>query len=377
MKIKRIAKWSALVIVFALIAWLQVAYWTSTNDCEQLTAAQGGTMKAIVYCEYGSPDVLKLETIAKPTPTDAQVLVKVRATSVNPYDWHFMRGEPRIMRMEFGLRKPKGMRIGVDFSGVVEAVGKSVTQFKPGDEVFGGRTGAFAEYVVIAEQFLIPKPQNISFEQAGAVQIAGLTALQGLRDSGKVQAGQKVLINGASGGVGTFAVQIAKTLGAHVTGVCSTRNVEMVRSLGADHVVDYTKEDFTRAAERYDVILDLVGNHGLLAVRRALTPDGKYVMIGGPAGRWIAPMDTVIRAFMLSPFVKQEMGFMMSKLNRDDLMLLRDLMAAGKVTPVIDKTYPLSQTRDAVAYQETGRARGKVVITIAPEEKTEAGIALR
>ncbi|CAA9250500.1 MAG: Bifunctional protein: zinc-containing alcohol dehydrogenase; quinone oxidoreductase (NADPH:quinone reductase); Similar to arginate lyase [uncultured Chthoniobacterales bacterium] len=377
MKIKRVLKWSALAIVLALFAWFQVSYWTSTNDYEQLTAAQGETMQAVVYRDYGSPDVLKLETIAKPVPTDAQVLVKVRAASVNPLDWHFMRGEPRIMRIESGLRKPKGMRMGVDFSGLVEAVGKNVTQFKPGDEVFGGRTGSFAEYVVIAEQFLIPKPQNISFEQAGAVQIAGLTALQGLRDSGKLQPGQKVLINGASGGVGTFAVQIAKTLGAEVTGVCSTRNVDMVRSLGADHVIDYTKEDFTKGSARYDVVLDLVGNHGLLAVRRALTAEGKYVMIGGPAGGWIAPMDTVLRASLLSMVVKQEMGFMMSKLNRDDLMLLRDLMAGGKVTPVIDKTYPLSQTRDAVAYQETGRARGKVVITMTPEEKTGAGIALR
>ena len=363
-KIKRALKWTSLAIIVALFAWFQFAYWTSTNDCEQLSAAQGDTMKAIVYCDYGSPDVLRLATIAKPVPTDAQVLVKVRATSVNPYDWHFMRGEPRIMRMEFGLRKPKGMRMGVDFAGTVEAVGKDVTQFKPGDEVFGGRTGAFAEYVAVAEKFLIPKPDNISFEQAGAVQIAGLTALQGLRDSGKLHAGQKVLINGASGGVGTFAVQIAKTLGAHVTGVCSTRNVELVRSLGADHVVDYTKEDFTRAAERYDLILDLVGNHGLLAVRRALTPDGKYVMIGGPAGRWIAPMDTVIRAFLLQPFIKQEMGFMISKVNRDDLMLLRELMQSGRLTPVIDKTYPLSEARDAVAYVETGRARGKVVLTL-------------
>ena len=365
-KLKRILKWATLAIIIALFGWFQFAYWTSTNDCAQLTAAEGETMKAIVYCDYGSPDVLKLETIAKPVPTDKQVLVKVRAASVNPYDWHFMRGEPRIMRIEFGLRKPKGMRMGVDFAGIVEAVGKEVTQFQPGDEVFGGRTGAFAEYVVIAEQFLVPKPGNINFEQAGAVQIAGLTALQGLRDNGKLQPGEKVLINGASGGVGTFAVQIAKTLGAEVTGVCSTRNVDMVRSLGAHHVIDYTKQDFTRAAQRYDLILDLVGNHGLLAVRRALTREGRHVIVGGPAGAWIAPMDIVIRAFLLRPFVKQEMGFMMSKVNREDLILLRDLMAAGKVTPVIDKTYPLSETRDAVGYQETGRARGKVVITLAP-----------
>ena len=365
MNIKRILKWTSLVVVVGLFSWFQFAYWTSTNDCEQLSATQGETMKAVVYCDYGSPDVLRLETIAKPTPKDDQVLVKVRAASVNPYDWHFMRGEPYIMRLGNGLRKPKSTRVGVDFSGVVEAVGKGITQFKAGDEVFGGRSGAFAEYIVMAEKNLIPKPANITFEQAGAVQIAGLTALQGLRDAGKLQPGQKVLINGASGGVGTFAVQIAKTLGAEVTGVCSTRNVEMVRSLGADHVVDYTKENFTTAAERYDLILDLVGNHGLLAVRRALTPEGNYVMIGGPAGRWIAPMDTIIRAFMLRPFVKQEMGFMMSKINRDDLMLLRDLMEQGKVTPVIDRRYRgLAEVPKAIAYLEEGRARGKVVVQV-------------
>lgn len=364
MRIKRILKWTALAALVGLIAWFQFAYWTSTNDCSRLMATQGDTMKAIVYCDYGSPDVLKLERIAKPVPSDTQVLVKVRAASVNPYDWHHMRGEPYVVRLGDGLRKPKGMRMGVDFSGTVEAVGKSVTQFKPGDEVFGGKSGAFAEYICIGERFLIPKPDNISFEQAGAVQIAGLTALQSLRDKGKLQPGQKVLINGASGGVGTFAVQIGKILGAHVTGVCSTRNVEMVRSLGADHVVDYTKEDFTKGAERYDLIVDLVGNHGLLAVRRALTPKGKYVMVGGQKGRWLAPMDTVIRAFVLSPFVSQEMGFMISSVNKDDLTFLRDLMQAGKVTPVIDRRYRLSEVPEAIRYLEEGRARGKVVIAL-------------
>jgi NADPH:quinone reductase-like Zn-dependent oxidoreductase len=367
-KLKRILKWSALALVLGLFAWFQFAYWTSTNNCDALAASGGETMKAVVYCDYGAPDVLKLETLAKPVPNDEQVLIKVRAASVNPYDWHFMRGEPFIMRLGNGLRKPKNTRIGVDFSGVVEAVGKNVTQFKPGDEVFGGRTGAFAEYVVMLEKHLILKPENISFEQAGAVQIAGLTALQGLRDTGKLQAGQKVLINGASGGVGTFAVQIGKALGAHVTGVCSTRNVELVRSLGADHVIDYTKDDFTKSAERYDLILDMVGNKGLLECRRALKPDGKYVMIGGPKGRWIAPLDTVVRAFLLKPFVEQEMKFMISEINRDDLLMLRDLMQAGKVTPVIDKTYPLERTSEAVAYVETGRARGKVVITVADQQ---------
>ena len=225
-------------------------------------------MKAIVYYNYGPPDVLQLEEIEKPVPNDNQVLVKIRAVSVNPYDWHFMEGIPYIARLlAFGPLKPKSPRLGVDFSGTVEAVGKNVTQFKPGDEVFGGKGGAFAEYVVIAEKFLVTKPANITFEQAGSVQIAGLTALQGLRDKGKIQPGQKVLINGASGGVGTFAVQIAKHLGAHVTGVCSGRNVELVRSLGADHVIDYTKEDFTKSGQRYDVIIDNVGNRSLSEIQ--------------------------------------------------------------------------------------------------------------
>ena len=366
-KILRILKWAASVIVLGLFIWFQFAYWTSTNDCARLSAAQGDTMKAVIYCDYGAPDVLKVETIAKPVPNDDQVLIKVRAASVNPYDWHFMRGEPYVMRLGNGLRKPQNPRIGVDFAGVVEAVGKNVTQFKPGDEVFGGRSGAFAEYIVMLEKNLIPKPENLSFEQAGAVQIAGLTALQGLRDTGKLQAGEKVLINGASGGVGTFAVQIAKALGAHVTGVCSTRNVEMVRSLGADHVIDYTREDFTKGEERYDLVLDMVGNHGLLAARRALKPDGRYVMIGGQKGRWLSPLDTIAKAFLLKPFVKQEMKFMMSQINRADLMFLRDLMHAGKVTPVVEKTYPLAEAREAVAHVESGRARGKVVIRIGDE----------
>ena len=362
---KRILKWTAVVLVVGLFAVFQFAYWSSTNDCESLAATQGETMKAIVYCDFGGPEVLKLIDIAKPTPNDDQVLIKVRAVSVNPYDWHFMRGEPYVMRMMTGLRKPKTTRLGVDFSGTVEAVGKNITQFKPGDEVFGGRTGAFAEYVVMAEKYLMPKPANVPFEQAGAVQIAGITALQGLRDAGKLQSGQKVLINGASGGVGTFAVQIAKTLGAQVTSVCSTRNVDLVRSLGADHVIDYTKEDYTKAAERYDLILDMVGNHGLLANRRALTPEGKYVMIGGSKGKWIAPMDTVLQASLLKPFVKQEMAFMMSEIKRDDLLLLRELMEQGKVTPAIDREYNgLAEIPQAIAYLEEGRARGKVVIAV-------------
>lgn len=323
------------------------------------------SMKAVVYTDYGSPDVLQIRDIKKPTPNDDQVLIKVRAVSVNPYDWHFVRGEPYIMRLGNGLRKPKNPRVGVDFSGVVEAVGKNITQFKIGAEVYGGRTGAFAQYIVMTEKNLILKPDNVSFEQAAAVQIAAMTALQGLRDKGRLQAGEKVLINGASGGVGSYAVQIAKTLGADVTAVCSTRNVDLVRSIGADHVIDYTKEDYTRGAQRYDLILDMVGNHGLLANSHALKPEGRYVMIGGPKGKWLAPLDTVIRAMLLKPFVKQEMGFMMSSINRDDLMHLRELMQSGKVTPVIDRTYNgLAELPAALAYLEEGRARGKVVVKL-------------
>src|SRR2546428_811703 len=278
MKVKRVLKWSALLILVAVFVWFEIAYWTSTNDCDK-TAAPSNPMKAITYCDYGLAN-LKLETIDKPTPNDDQVLVRVRAASVNPYDWHFIEGQPKIMRaMGVGLRKPKDTRVGVDFAGTVEAVGKNVTQFKPGDEVFGGRDGAFAEYVCPrADRAVALKPANITFEQAASVNIAGITALQALRDKGKVQPGQKVLINGASGGVGTFAVQIAKSFGTDVTGVCSTRNLDMVRSLGADHVIDYTKEDFTKSGRHYDLILDNVANHSLSDCRRVLTPKGKYVM---------------------------------------------------------------------------------------------------
>jgi NADPH:quinone reductase-like Zn-dependent oxidoreductase len=331
-------------------------------------------MKAVVYYNYGSPEVLQLEEIEKPVPNDNQVLVKIRAVSINPYDWHFMEGVPYIARvLGFGALKPTSPRLGVDFAGIVEAVGKNVTQFKPGDEVFGGKGGAFAEYVVISEKFLVMKPTNITFEEAGAVQIAGLTALQGLRDKGKVQPGEKVLINGASGGVGTFAVQIAKTLGAQVTGVCSTRNVELVRSLGADHVIDYTKEDFTRSGQRYDVVIDNVGNRSLSESRRVLTPNGKYVMIGGGGvndKRWTGPFGKVIKTLLLKPFIRQEMSMMLSEVKKEDLNLLADLMQSGKVTPVIDKTYPFSEIREAMRYVETGRARGKVAVTLNDESQT-------
>jgi NADPH:quinone reductase-like Zn-dependent oxidoreductase len=329
-------------------------------------------MKAVVYTSYGPPDVLEIRDIKKPVPNDDQALVKVRAASVNPLDWHFMEGTPYAMRlMMAGIRKPKDPRLGVDYAGTVEAVGKNVTQFKPGDEVFGNRSGAFAEYLCArADRAIALKPANMTFEQAAGVPVAGLTALQGLRDKGHVQAGQKVLINGASGGVGTFAVQIAKTFGAEVTGVCSGRNADIVRSLGADHVIDYTKEDFTKGAERYDVILDNVGTQPLSGFRRVLKPNGICVMIGGGGpkdGQWVGPMARPIKALLMSPFISQKMGMMMAQGNKADLNALADLMQSGKVTPVIDRTYPLSQIREAMKYLEEGHARGKVVITIAQD----------
>src|SRR5256885_793314 len=367
--IKRILKWTFLLLLLGLFVWFEIAYWTSTNDCDRKNAAAPtNPMKAIVYCEYGLAN-LKLEQIEKPTPTDDQVLVRVRAASVNPYDWHFVEGSPKIIRLfGTGLRKPKDTRIGVDFAGTVEAVGKNVTQFKPGDEVFGGKGGAFAEYVTPrADRAVALKPANVSFEDAASVNIAGLTALQALRDHGKVQPGQKVLINGASGGVGTFAVQIAKSFGADVTGVCSTRNLDMVRSLGADHVIDYTKEDFTKSGQRYDVILDNVPNHSLSECRGVLTPNGKYVMIGGGGPHdspWIGPFGRVINARLMSPFISQEMGMMMAEVKKDDLNILADLMQSGKVTTVIDRRYKLSEVPEALRYLEQGHARGKVVIIV-------------
>ncbi len=365
MRLKRIFWRSAGAILFALFVAALITYFTSTNDCERVTAAQGDLMKAIVYCDYGAPEVLQLRDIAKPVPDDDQVLIKVRAASINPFEWHFMRGTPYIGRaMGMGLRKPKDVRLGADAAGRVEAVGRNVTQFKPGDEVFGAAHGALAEYAVASERKLVLKPKNITFEQAAAVPIAGVTALQGLRDKGRVQSGQKVLINGASGGVGTFAVQIAKAMGAHVTGVCSTRNVEMVRKLGADEVIDYTKEDFTKAGRRYDLILDNVGNHSLTACRQALEPKGRYVMVGGEKGRWVAPLDRALAAKVYSWFVSQELGMLMANMNEPDLNALRGLMEAGKVTPAIDRTYPLSQVPDAIRYLEEGHARGKVVIVV-------------
>src|SRR6266446_8862978 len=364
-RIRRVLRWVFFLIIvlvgaFAIYAW-------ATGARQEPIETGEPHMKAVVYTNYGSPDVLEIRDVKKPVPNDDQVLVKVRAASLNPLDWHYMEGTPYIMRaMGTGLRKPKSPRLGVDLAGQVEAVGKNVTQFKPGDEVFGtGGGAAFAEYVCARKIRLVLKPANITFEQAAAVPIAALTALQSLRDNGKVRPGQKVLINGASGGVGTFAVQIAKSFGADVTGVCSTRNVAMVRSIGADHVIDYTQEDFTKGEQRYDLILDNVGNHSLLQYRRALTPKGIFVIVGGPnSGQWIGPMVTPIKALMLSPLVSQKFAPFLAELNQEDLAIMRDLMQAGKVTPVIDRRYKLSEVPAAIRYLEEGHARGKVVIAV-------------
>src|SRR2546422_1644800 len=328
-------------------------------------------MKAIVYRNYGSPDVLRLEEIEKPTAGDDEILIKVRAAAVNPLDLLF-RGTSYMVRIMTGLRKPKDTRLGVDVAGQVEAVGRNVTQFKLGDAVFGTCKGAFAEYVCTSESALVVKPDNVTFEQAASVPIAAITALQGLRlgglglgglgDKGHIQPGQKVLINGASGGVGTFAVQIAKSFGADVTGVCSTSNVELVRSIGAKQVIDYTREDFTKSGQHYDLILDCVGNHSLLAHRRALNPNGVCV-VAGAKGLW----DFLTRALtapVLSRLVSQKFVTFIAKLNKQDLTIMRELMATGKVTPVIDRRYSLSEVPEAIRYLETRHARGKVVITL-------------
>ena len=323
-------------------------------------------MKAIVYHEYGSPDVLELQEINTPVVKDDEVLVRVRASSANPADWHFMRGMPYVMRPQSGLRKPKNSLLGHDIAGQVEAVGKDVTGFRPGDEVFATvGAGGFAEYTSVSEGFLVLKPANLTFEQAAAVPLAALTALQGLRDAGQIQPEQKVLIIGASGGVGTFAVQIAKSFGADVTGVCSTRNVEMVRSLGADHVIDYTQEDFTQSGQKYDLIFQLAGTTSPSDCRRALTSKGTLVLSSGDSdGRWIGPVDRLIKAVVLSPFVSQKLGSFLAKPNKDDLQFLKELIEAGKLTPVIDRTYSLSEVAEAMRYLEEGHARGKVVITV-------------
>jgi NADPH:quinone reductase-like Zn-dependent oxidoreductase len=327
-------------------------------------------MNSAVYTTYGPPDVIHIKDVEKPVPKDHEVLIKVRAAAVNPLDQTAMRGTPYLVRLMGGLSKPKDPRLGVDVSGQIGAVGKNVTRFKPGDEIYGMCRGAFAEYVCAAEssvpmQALAIKPKNLTFEQAAAIPVAGLTALQALRDKGQLQPGQKVLINGAAGGVGTFTVQIAKSFGADVTGVCSTRNVDLVRSLGADRAIDYAQENFTESAQRYDLLVDCVGNHPLSACRRVLNPQGKFVVVGAPHGRWLAPLDRLLKALVLSMFVstRKPVAFIASA-NNQDLAILRDLMESGRVTPAIDRCYSLCKLPEAIRYWEQGHARGKVVITV-------------
>src|SRR6184192_3097901 len=367
MTIKRILKWTFLSILGILVAWLFIAYWTSTNDCQRNAATPNNPVKAILSCEYGAGN-LKLQEIEKPTPNENEVLVRVRAASVNPADGHLIRGV-WLMRPMLGMRKPKNTRFGGDFAGVVEAVGKNVTNFKPGDEVFGAKNGAVADYICVpADRAAVLKPANVTFEQAGSVAIAGLTALQGLRDKGHIQAGQKVLVNGASGGVGTFAVQIAKAFGAEVTGVCGTRNVDLVRSIGADRVIDYTKEDFTKTDQRYDLIFDLVGNHSFSERRRVLNPNGICVLAGVGGAGWHDGMGMrlagELNSLAWSRFTSQKFVAYIAAFNKADMTILADLMQSGKITPVIDRTYKLSELPAALAYLEQGHARGKVVITV-------------
>lgn len=327
-------------------------------------------MRAIVYEKYGNPlDVLRLGEVVQPEVGEGEVLVKVRAASVNPYDWHWVTGLPYFSRVQFGLSKPKVSGPGADLAGVVESVGENATRFKVGDEVFGGvESCAFAEYVAVPEVAIASKPPGLEFEQAAAVPMAALTALQGLRDKGRIQAGQKVLINGASGGVGSFAVQLAAHFGVEVTGVCSSRNVELVRSLGAEHVIDYTTDDFTRAGASYDLILDMIGNHKPSACRRALTRKGVYVATYGlPERRWLGPLSQLLGMMLMAPFVSQSLVTLIQKPSADDLAFLAELITDGKVTPVIDRTYPLEDVPEAIRYIEEGHARGKVAITVSAD----------
>jgi NADPH:quinone reductase-like Zn-dependent oxidoreductase len=327
-------------------------------------------LKAITYEKFGSPDVLELRDFAKPDIGPGEVLVRVRAASPNPYDWHFMRGQPYIARPALGLRRPKYVVLGSDVAGEVEAVGDAVTRFRVHDEVFGFvAAGGFADFVSAPEERLVLKPANLSFEQAATVPLAGVTALQGLREAGEIRPGQKVLIVGASGGVGTFAVQIAKFFGANVTGVCSTRNLDIVRSIGADHVIDYTQEDFTQSGQKYDLIFQVAGTASPSTCRRALTPHGTLVLSSGDSpGRIIGAVSRIIKALLVSPFVGQTLRPLATKPSTDDLEFLRNLIEAGKLKPIIDRTYPLSQTAEAIRYLETGRARGKVVISVSAGE---------
>jgi NADPH:quinone reductase-like Zn-dependent oxidoreductase len=354
-----------LVVVLAAVAAFALSY-NSPCGAPAAPLAGGLRMRAVVHRCYGSADVLKVEEVARPAVADNEILVRIRAASVNPLDWHYLRGEPYLLRLDAGLGAPKDIRMGEDFAGTVEAVGRNVRRFKVGEDVFGARSGAFAEYLSMPEdRAVVLKPAGVTFEQAAAVPIAAVSALQALRDHGNLRSGQKVLINGASGGVGTFAVQIAKAAGAEVTGVCSTRNVERVRALGADHVVDYTREDFTAGAERYDLIVDNVGNHGLLELRRVLRTGGAVVSVGGPSDKWlVGPLIGVAKGWLLSRFVKERFGMMLARMNRADLETLSELMQQGKLIPVVDRHYALADAAGAIRYVEAGHAQGKVIVDV-------------
>jgi len=320
-------------------------------------------MKASVYSRYGPPEVLQWREVADPVPGDGELLVRIHAAAANPVDWHFIRGAPYFMRLISGMWRPKRSIPGVDFAGVVHAAGSGVTELRPGDEVYGASMGAFAEYLCVPQGKVARKPTGLTFEQAAAVPLAGLTALQLLRDSGDVQAGQRVLVIGASGGVGTCALQIARSMGAHVTGVCSTRNLELVRSLGADEVIDYTREDFLERDETWNVVLQLAGTAPPSRLRRVLTRDGTLILCSGESsGRWIGPLSRTFKALALSPFVSQKLASPIARERKEDLEHLTALIDAGELTPVIDRTYPLSETADAIRYLEQGHARGKVVL---------------
>ena len=358
---------NGVLILFSIAIAALAIKLSHSSACEPAPAVAEGTttMNAIVQRCYGSPEDLSYEKVAKPVPEKNQVLVRIVAAGVNPLDWHFVRGTPYFLRLMTGLDVPDHPGLGVDYSGIVESVGSDVTRFKPGDEVFGAGDWAYSEFMLASEKgTIVAKPPQVSFEQAAAVPIAAITALQSLRDIGKLEAGQSVLINGASGGVGTYAVQIANSMGAEVTGVYSTRNVDMVESVGADYVLDYKKENYTEKDKQYDLILDMVSNHSLTANRRALKPNGKLVIVGGGKGNWLGPMITPIKAMLMAPFVDQELTMIFAEMDRDDLSVLADMMAAGSLRTIIDSRYALNEVPAAIAKSEEGHARGKIVINI-------------
>ncbi len=359
------------VVALAAVALSALAFTISrTEQCGPPPAAEvaGESMRAVRYRCYGAPEeVLELAQLERPQPGPEELLVRVHRAAVNPLDWHYMRGSPYFMRLQSGLGRPDDTRLGVDFAGTVVAVGDAVTRFRPGDAVFGGAAGAFAEYLLVRQDRAVaPLPEGVSFDQAAGVAIAGVTALQALQDRGRLQPGERVLINGASGGVGTFAVQIARAMGAEVYGVCSGRNAERVLKLGATRVFDYKKEDYTESGLTFDLILDLVGNHSMLANRRVMAPTGRMVVVGGPKGDWVGPMSGPLSAMAVSPFVEQEFLPFLATLSGDALEELGRMMAAGQVTPAIDRHFPLDDIAEAISYSETGRARGKILIDVSP-----------